>query len=149
MTLTARCFLVALALLLALVAAVEASAQTHPCDITAPSAQTIASAAPHRALFCQPGSENAEAVIAWVDGQAVDLLPVTAKSAPSTSGLVLYETSLFIQVARGLHVLELSTYNRNALTGQLQVGAKSAPFSFAAVDETPLPTAPAIKGVTR
>jgi len=126
------------------------SAQTHPCDVQAPSAQTIASGAPHRAAFCAPAADTPEAAIAWIDGQAVDLIPVTATSAPSATGDVLYETTTrFLQVARGLHVLEMAIYNRNALTGTLQVGAKSAPFSFAAVDETPLPTAPAITGVTR
>jgi hypothetical protein len=138
-----------LTLALSLVLVAPAFAQTHPCDQAPPSAQTIASGAPHKAVFCSPAAEKVEAAIAWLDGQAVDLLPLTAKSAPSATGFVLYETTLFIQVAKGMHVLEVSAYNRDVLTQQLQQGAKSAPFSFAAADPLPLPTAPAIKGVTR
>lgn len=124
-------------------------AQTHPCDQPAPTTTVIQSGAPHKISFCSLASDNVEAVVAYVDGQAFDLLAVTARTAPSATGMVLYESPLFLQTTRGEHVLEAATYNRNALTGQLQLGARSLPFGFAAVDNTPLPTAPAIKGVMR
>jgi hypothetical protein len=127
-----------------------ASAQTHPCDEPTSSVQTIAAGAPHAVTLCEDQAANIEAVIVWIDGQAVDLQPIAAKSAANAAGLVLYETTQrFVQVAKGLHVVEAAAYNRNKLTGNLQVGAKSDPFSFAADDPTPVPAAPVIKGITR
>lgn len=126
-----------------------AQAQTHPCDQPAPATQTIQSGAPHKVAFCSAQTANVEALVAYVDGQAFDLLAIVAKTAPSASGMVLYESPLFLQVAKGTHVLEAALYNRNQFTNTLQLGAKSAPFSFDAVEDTPLPTAPVIKGVSR
>jgi hypothetical protein len=118
-------------------------AQTHPCDQQAPSTQTIQSGAPRFISFCSLATDNVEAAVAYVDGQAYDLLPVTAKTAPSASGYVQYETGTFLQVSRGDHVLEAAAYNRQQLTGLLQLGAKSPPVFFVAVDLTPLPGPPA------
>jgi hypothetical protein len=125
------------------------SAQTHPCDQPPPVSTTIASGAPHKVQFCLPQSDQPEALLARVDTVATDLVPVTAKTGPSVTGLVLYESAVFLQVSRGSHVLTIAAYNRNQLTGQLQLGAASAPFPFDAVDDTPLPTAPAIKGLVK
>ncbi len=121
----------------------------HPCDQPSPTSVTIQSGAPHKILWCSQASENIEAFVAYVDGQVFDLLPVIARTGPNAGGWVQYETSLFLQVTRGDHVLEAATYNRDLLTKQLQVGLKSPPFFFAAVDTTPLTTAPVIKGVSR
>jgi len=125
------------------------SAQTHPCDQPPPTSTTIGSGAPHKVQWCSRQSDLIEALVVYVDGTPFDLLPVTAKTAPSATGDVLYESPGFLQVARGSHVLILAVYNRNQLTGVLQLGVPSLPFPFAAVDDTPLPTAPAIKGVIR
>src|SRR5262245_50427721 len=137
------------ALVLGLLSASSDAAQAHPCDQPFPQQQTIASGAPQKLTFCQPLAEKPEALVAWIDGKVFDLLPITAKSAPNALGLVLYETQLFFQVAKGTHTLEAATYNRNAVTGQLQFGARSSPFSFGAEDDTPKPSAPLIVGVTR
>jgi hypothetical protein len=126
-----------------------ALAQTHPCDQQTTSTQVIQSGAPHKVTWCSPASDNLQALVVYVDGQAYDLLAVTPLTAPSASGMVQYESPLFLQVSRGEHTLEAATYNRNQLSGQLQLGPKSGPFVFAAVDVTPLTTAPVIKGVSR
>ena len=124
------------------------SAQGHPCDL-AITAQTIQSGAPYRLQFCSPVTDNVEAIVGYVDGAAFDLVPIVVKTGPSATGAALYESAPFIQVARGNHVIAAATYNRNGLSGQLQVGTTSAPFSFSAVDDTPRPAAAAIKGVIR
>lgn len=129
--------------------AVTLRAQTHPCDQPAPSTTTILGGAPHRVQFCLPQSDQPEALLATVDGVATDLVPVTAKTGPSATGQALYESGLFLQVPRGTHVLVLAAYNRDQVTGQLQLGTASAPFTFAAVDDTPRPGAPTVKGVVR
>src|SRR5688572_16601143 len=81
------------------------SAQTHPCDQAPAPQSTIQSGAPHRVQFCQAQSDQIEALIVTVDGKPFDLLPVTAKTPPSATGKVLYETQLFLQVDRGTHTL--------------------------------------------
>lgn len=130
--------------------AATVTAQTHPCDSAAPTTQVIQSGAPHKVEFCAKASDNVEAVVMYVDGAAFDLLAVTAKTAPSGAGDVLYETPPFLQVSRGDHTLDAAAYNRNALTGQLQLGPRTpAPFVFAAADPTPLAAAPALKRVVR
>jgi hypothetical protein len=134
---------------LLLLASATATAQTHPCDQAQTPLPTIASGAPHRIQFCQLQSDQPEALIVVVDSQPFDLLPITAKTGPSATGKVLYETTLFLQVSKGTHVLTAATYNRNGLTGALQVGANSPPFTFAAVDDTPKPGAPAVMGISR
>lgn len=149
---TRRADRVTVALLVALTVAAwptAARAQGHPCDAPAPGATTIAAALPHKLQFCALASEAIEALIVVLDGTPIDLVPITAKTQPSALGLTLYETTPFLQVARGAHVITAAAYNRNALTGQLQVGAASPPFSFGAVDDTPIPTAPSIRGVAR
>jgi hypothetical protein len=116
-----------------------AYAQTHPCDTPAPTSTSIPQNVPHKIQFCSPQTDNVEAAVAYVDGVASALQPVTAVGAKSpTSGLVLYETALFLSVAnRGNHTLQLSTFNRDA-TGVSQEGAKSSPFVFAVNAEFPL-----------
>ncbi len=126
-----------------------AFAQSHPCDQAPTPQATIQSGAPHKIQFCAPQSDAVEAIVANVDGKPFDLLPVTAKTPPSATGKVLYETTLFLQVAKGTHTLAVAAYNRNAFTGQLQLGAFTSPFPFAAADDTPPPSVPAILGVVR
>ncbi len=140
---------VAVLLLAVCLLAGQSDAQTHPCDQPAPTNATIQSGAPYKAQFCSKQADKIEAVVGFVDGQAFDLLPVTAKTGPSATGLILYESPPFIQVAKGAHVLEVATYNRNLFTGQLQLGPKSPGFPFAADDDTPISAAPAIKGVAK
>lgn len=128
----------------------ELAAQpVHPCDAPMPTNQTIASGAPHKVQFCSLQSEQIEALVAYVDGVAFDLLPVTAVGAPSATGYVLYDSPSFLQVLRGAHTIEVAVYNRDALTDALQMGERSAPFAFGAVDPTPRPSAPQVKRVTR
>jgi hypothetical protein len=99
--------------------------------------------------MCLPQSANAEAVLAVVDAVPFDLVPITARTGPSATGQALYESGAFVQVSRGQHTLTLRAYNRNALTGQMQLGEASAPFNFSAVDDTPVPAAPKILNVIR
>jgi len=145
MTLTTRRLLFLLFLLLPALA----SAQTHPCDQAAPTGTVIQSGAPHKVAFCSPSTDNVQAVVIYVDGQAYDLIAIVPLTAPSGSGFILYETPPLVQVARGDHEVRAATYNRNQLTGQLQVGPQSAPFVFGAVDPTPLTAPPVLKGVSR
>lgn len=135
-------------LLLFLALVLPALAQTHPCDQPPPPQSSISSGAPYRVQFCQPQADQVQAVIAFVDGVAHDLLPVTAKTGPSSTGKVLYETGQFFQVAKGTHSMILASYNRDA-SGALQLGAATAPFTFAAVDAVPLPSVPAIIGILK
>jgi hypothetical protein len=125
------------------------NAQTHPCDQPAPATVTVQSGAPHKVQFCSPAGDGVEAVLATVDAVPTDLVPVTAKTTASATGLVLFETTLFLQVSRGAHTLTIASYNTNAITGALQLGPASSPFAFTAVDDTPLPTAPSLRGVVR
>jgi hypothetical protein len=125
------------------------AAQTHPCDQAAPTTVTVLSGAPHKVQMCLPQSANAEAVLAVVDAVPFDLVPIVARTGPSATGQVLYESGAFVQVSRGQHTLTLRAYNRNALTGQMQLGEASAPFNFTAVDDTPVPAAPKILNVIR
>jgi hypothetical protein len=125
------------------------AAQTHPCDQSAPTTVTILSGAPHKVQMCLPQSANAEAVLAVVDAVPFDLVPIVARTGPSATGQVLYESGAFVQVSRGPHTLTLRAYNRNALTGQMQLGDPSLPFDFSAVDDTPVPAAPKILNVIR
>lgn len=124
-------------------------AQSHPCEQPAASAQTIPVGVPQKLQLCQPVSDNAEAVIVVVDETVIDLLPVTAVTGPSVTGLAVYETGLFLSVGPGAHSLRAATYNRNKATGLLQVGPQSAPLPFVVVDETPLPAAPIPRGLAR
>jgi hypothetical protein len=128
---------------------VSAMAQTHPCDQPAPLNPVIQSGAPHKVTFCSPATDNVAAVKVTVDGQAFDSLAATPITGPSLNGQVQYETPAFLQVSRGDHSLTAATYNRDQFTGQLRLGPTSAPFGFAAVDSTPLTTAPRIMGVSR
>ncbi len=123
--------------------------QSHPCEQAPPATVTIQSGAPHRVTWCSPLADHIEALVAFVDGTPTEINTVTAKTQASAAGLVLYESPLFLQVAKGAHILRVAAYNRNQFTGQLQLGAQSANFPFDAVEDTPPPTAPAIKGVTR
>jgi hypothetical protein len=100
-------------------------------------------------MWCQPAADNIEALVVYLDGKAFDLLPISALTGPNAGGWVQYETALFLQVARGDHILEVAAYNRDILTKQLQVGLKTPPFLFAAVDNTPLPSAPVIKRISK
>jgi hypothetical protein len=125
------------------------SAQIHPCDQAAPASQTIQSGSPYRLQFCSPIADGIEAIVGYVDNLAFDLVPVVVVTGPNASGLAWYESAPFIQVARGSHVLSARVYNRNGLTGLLQLGPVSSPFSFSAVDDTPVPAAAVIKGVVR
>jgi len=129
-------------------ATVRVQAQTHPCDQATVQNPTINSGAPHKAAFCQPQADLIEAAVAYVDTVAVDLLAVTAKTPPSATGKILYETPVFIQVSRGAHLLEMASYNRNTFTGQLQLGPRSSPFPFTA-DDSPVPVVPDVKGIQR
>ena len=125
-------------------------AQTHPCDQAPPPQVTISSGAPHRVQFCSPQSDMPEALVAKLNGaQIVDLVPVVAKTAPSATGKVLYESALFLQVSKGTYTLEIALYNKNSVTGEMQLGLYSSPLSFAVVDETPRPSAPEIKNVVK
>lgn len=123
--------------------------QTHPCDQAPPTTVTIASGAPYKVQFCS--ADSPEAMVGYVDGTAFDMVPVVARTAtPSTTGYTLYESNPFIQVVKGQHQLLVRLYNRNALTGQLQLGdAMPAPFAFTAVDDTPKAAAPKIMGIIK
>lgn len=125
--------------LLCLLLASAASAQTHPCDTAPPASQSITVNVPHKAQFCSPETDKVEAAIAYVDGVASALMPVTAVGVKSTvSGKVLYETPLFLTSSnRGNHTLTVAAYNRDA-AGVSQAGPQSPPFAFAVVDEFPL-----------
>jgi hypothetical protein len=120
----------------------------HPCDVTV-GEQTIMSGSPHKVQFCSPQTDRVEALVAYVDGVAFDLLAVSAVSGPNATGWVLYDSPFFLQVQRGAHTIEVAAYNRNELTGALQIGPRSDPFAFAAVEPTPLTVAPRIVRVTR
>lgn len=116
-----------------------AFAQAHPCDAAPPSSQSIPQNTPHKVVFCSPASDNVEAAVAYVDGVASALMPVTVKAAQSTvSGKVLYETPVFLSTSnRGNHTLTVAAYNRDA-AGVSQAGPQSPPFAFAVVAEAPL-----------
>ena len=82
----------------------------------------------------------------------VPVLPLSAQtvhpmSAPSATGQVLYETPKDLTFPVGNYVLEAATRNREYAGGPLQEGAKSGPFSFAAVLFNPMPSAPTIRGL--
>jgi hypothetical protein len=130
-------------------AKILAAAQTHPCDQPPPATVTIASNAPHKVQLCAQQSDAPEALLAVVDSQNYDLLPITERTGASATGLVLYETTLFLQVPRGSHTLTLRLYNRNVLTGQLQLGVAAGPFPFVAADDTPPAAAPKFLGIIR
>jgi hypothetical protein len=132
----------------AALANVRVQAQTHPCDQAIPPNPTIASGAPYKAAFCSQQSDLIEAAVGYLDGVPYDLLPVTAKTGPSSTGKILYETPMFIQVSRGAHLLTVATYNRNTFLGTLQLGAPSAPFPFGA-DDSPVPAPPIVTGISR
>lgn len=139
-----------LILLCFLVLPATAAAQTHPCDQPPAAQPTIQSGAPYRASFCALQSDKVEAALATVDSTAFDLLPLVLKTpTPSVSGKVLYETASFIQVPKGAHTLTIALYNKNTLTGLMQLGPASPPFPFAADDDTPKPAAAEIKGVVK
>lgn len=121
---------------------VRVEAQTHPCDTPLWSDQVLTSGAPYKVQFCHPQSERAEAALGTVNGIAFDLLPVTAISSMNATGYVLYETTSFIQVPKGTHQFYIQVYNKNVLTGALQLGALAGPFVFGADDPTPPPSAP-------
>ncbi len=124
--------------------------QTHPCDQAPAATVTIASGAPHKVQLCAKATDNVEALLALVDATAHDLVPLVARtSTPSATGLTLYESTPFVQVPRGQHTLTVRLYNKNELTGQMQLGDASAPFAFAAVDDTPAPAAAKILGVVK
>jgi len=135
---------------LASIIALASFAQAHPCEQATPPTITLQSGAPHKVQFCSPVSDAPEAMLATVDATPFDLVPVTARSQPSATGQVLYESGVFLQVAKGNHTLAVALYNRNALTGQLQLGdATPVPLSFAAVDDTPKAAAPKIIGIVK
>ena len=142
-------------MLLILALVLGGGGQTHPCDQPPPATVTIASGSPHKAQFCQPQSDNAEAVLGILDAGTpnaanFDLVSVTLKTpTPNVAGLVMFETAAFIQVPKGSHTLTLRAYNKNQATGQSQLGAASDPFPFGAVDETPVPAAPKTKNVVK
>lgn len=147
-----------LVLLMLVAVASLAGAQTHPCDNTAWAEPVLTSGAPYKLQFCAPQSDNIEAAVGFIDGAVFDLLPVTPIGTANTQGLILYETSAFIQVGRGNHLLYLATYNKN-LDGLRQRGDLAGPFGFGAVDPAPppppppppipVPTAPKPKAIVR
>jgi len=125
-------------------------AQGHPCDAPTPATMTIASGAPHRLQLCAQLTDAPEAMLVTVDGQNFDLVPITPKSQPSAVGQVVYESGQFLQVPKGNHTLQVALYNRNALTGQMQLGTPMPiPLSFAAVDDTPKAAAPKILNIIK
>ena len=131
-------------------AATPAAAQTHPCDQAAPATVTIVSGAPHKVQFCAKSTDNVEALLGVVDAQPFDLVPIVAKTpTPNATGLTLYESGAFVQVPKGQHTLTLRLYNKNQLTGQMQLGDTSPPFGFIAVDDTPPAAAPKLMNVIK
>jgi hypothetical protein len=143
-----RTIILGVGLVLAL--AVPAQAQTHPCDQAASATVLIQSGAPHKVQFCAKATDNVEALLGLVDSQPFDLVPITSKTpTPSATGLTLYESGPFVQVPKGQHTLTLRLYNKNAFTGQLQLGAVSLPFAFSADDDTPPAEAPKILNIIR
>ena len=125
-----------------LLSPVLAWAQNHPCDQPAELTQTINAGAPYKLLLCHP---QAEAILVTVDGTPFDLLAVVPKTPPSTTGWILYETTLsFLQLGKGTHIVTASVYGADG-----RLGFPSLPFNFVAVDDVPLPTAPVIRGVIR
>lgn len=110
----------------------------HPCDVAAPATANITQGIPHRVQFCSPEADRVEAAVAYVDGVASSLMPVTAVSVKSSKGEVLYETPVFLSLNnRGNHQLQVAAYNRNS-NGTAQEGPKSSPFVFAVSAENPL-----------
>lgn len=123
------------------------NAQTHPCDQAAPATVTITSGAPYRVGVCS--RDNPEALLGIVDGVNHDLVPVVAKTAtPNALGETYYESNVFIQVGKGQHTLSVALYNRDS-SGQLQLGAATAPFGFTAVDSIPPAAAPKIMNIVK
>ena len=126
------------------------SAQTvHPCDVTTAPAAQIRANVVHKLAFCQPATDAIEDVVLYVTNFNGSPLTrtISPMSAPSTTGQVLYETPKDLTFPVGNYVLEAATRNREYAGGPLQEGAKSGPFSFAAVLFNPMPSAPTIRGL--
>jgi hypothetical protein len=138
------------AIALVLLSSTTGLAQTHPCDQPPASGTVVQAGAPHKAQFCAVQGDAIEAAIGYVDGVEFSAITILQKTAtPNAIGLVLFETSAFIQVSRGNHALTVRVCNRSQFTGVLQCGAQADPFPFGAADDTPPPAPPLIKGLSR
>jgi hypothetical protein len=136
--------------LLSLLFAVPATAQTHPCDQPAQTSATVSSSGAYKVQFCAKPSDQLEAFVVYVNGGvAADLRPLTMVTAANVAGYALYEGPKELSFPRGTYLVEVAVYNRPFSGGPTQLSAKSSPLSLAAVDDNPPAAAPKILGVIK
>jgi hypothetical protein len=138
-----------LGVLVVVLVASSASAQTHPCDQPAPASVTVQSSGTYKPQFCAKPADGLEAFVIYLNGTASELRPLVMVAAPNAAGLALYEGPQDLRFPRGSYVVEVAVYNRQYEGGPVQASAKSNPLSLAAVDDTPAPAAPKLLGVGR
>jgi hypothetical protein len=126
-----------------------AVAQTHPCDQSAPTTQTVTTSAQHKVQFCAKPVDVPEAFTVYTNGTASDLRALTLVVAPNALGYALYEGPKNMTFPAGTVILELTLWNREYSGGPSQESARSSPLSLTGVVGNPVPTAPAGLRVVR
>lgn len=96
-------------LIVLLLSAVSASAQTHPCDQTPPANPNVAS--PVKVGFCYPQASASQITSfkVYLDGSTTPIFsgPLTAIGTASASGQLYFET-LSLAVTQGSHSVQAS-----------------------------------------
>lgn len=125
------------------------SAQTHPCDGTWSSGQTIRSGAEYRVEFCALASDQPEAFTLYVNSVASDLRPLTLLQQANSAGYALYTGPRELRFPRGEYVLEMTLWNTPYPGAPAVEGGRSSPFRLAVVDDLPSASAPMILRLAR
>ncbi|HEV8474593.1 MAG TPA: hypothetical protein VGR82_17580 [Methylomirabilota bacterium] len=138
-----------LTLALHVIFAPSVSAQSHPCDVAAPSGGTVQTGAPQTAYFCAFLSDRIESVSIIINGgQPTPLGPVVLVTpTPNAAGWVQYSAAIG-QFAKGTYTVTLKVYNRS-LDGLVQESPASPPFLLSVVDPVLAPRAPYLTGIRR
>lgn len=123
------------------------TAQTHPCDQSVPSNGSTSSLTTLYAEFCQPQTDNIDAVTVYRNNAATNLTTLDLRTpTPNAAGLMLYRV-LIGTVPVGTHSFEISAWNKT-LEGVAQESPRSSPFTLTVAAPILAPIAPTRLRVT-
>lgn len=136
-----------LIVLVCLLTASAAAAQTHPCDAPDITSARAAAGTPLKLQFCQPQANAITGLTVYNGTTPTPTTGLTQLTAqPNASGKVQYEVAIG-SFTVGTYTLQFAVTNLDGVNNSPQEGPKSVPFSLTVVIPNPLPAAPLVKRV--
>lgn len=138
-----------LPLVLLLVVASPALAQTHPCDLSPSTLTVTASPTPLAVLFCARPADNLTRSDVVIDGNTSTFTEAeaVAQTAPNADGYAQYRVPIGV-LPVGAYLLQVTVFNLDA-DGVEQVSDVSDPLSFTVLAPKPRPSKPKVTGVVK